>query len=57
MDPDGEIGILSSGAGITMAILDLIKMQGGRPSNFLDTAQMNADGIYQAFSLFAGNTN
>ena len=39
-----------------MAILDLIKMQGGRPSNFLDTAQMNADGIYQAFSLFAGNS-
>jgi succinyl-CoA synthetase beta subunit len=56
MDPDGEIGILSSGAGITMAILDLIKMQGGRPANFLDTAQMNAEGIYNAFSLFAGNT-
>jgi succinyl-CoA synthetase beta subunit len=56
MDPDGEIGILSSGAGITMAILDLIKMRGGRPANFLDTAQMNAEGIYNAFSLFAGNT-
>jgi succinyl-CoA synthetase beta subunit len=56
MDPDGEIGILSSGAGITMAILDLIKMHGGRPANFLDTAQMNAEGIYNAFSLFAGNT-
>lgn len=55
MDPDGEIGILSSGAGITMAILDLIKMDGGRPANFLDTAQMNAEGIYNAFSLFAGN--
>ncbi len=55
MDPDGEIGILSSGAGITMAILDLIKMGGGRPYNFLDTAQMNADGIYNAFSLFDGN--
>jgi len=56
MDPDGEIGILSSGAGITMAILDLIQMHGGRPANFLDTAQMNAEGIYNAFSLFAGNT-
>jgi succinyl-CoA synthetase beta subunit len=55
MDPDGEIGILSSGAGITMAILDLIKMRGGRPANFLDTAQMNAEGIYNAFSLFADN--
>ncbi len=56
MDRDGEIGILSSGAGITMAILDLIKMHRGRPANFLDTAQMNAEGIYNAFSLFAGNT-
>ena len=56
MDLDGEIGILSSGAGITMAILDLIQMHGGRPANFLDTAQMNAEGIYNAFSLFAGNT-
>jgi succinyl-CoA synthetase beta subunit len=55
MDPDGEIGILSSGAGITMAILDLINMHGGRPANFLDTAQMNAEGIYKAFSLFADN--
>lgn len=55
MEPNGEIGILSSGAGITMAILDLIKMQGGRPYNFLDTAQMNADGIYNAFTLFDGN--
>ena len=55
MDSDGEIGILSSGAGITMAILDLIKMLGGRPANFLDTAQMSAEGIYKAFSLFAGN--
>ena len=56
MDPDGEIGILSSGAGVTMAILDLISMRGGRPANFLDTAQMDAEGIYKAFSLFAGNT-
>ena len=56
MDPDGEIGILSSGAGITMAILDLIKMRGGRPANFLDTAQMDAEGIYNAFSLFSENT-
>jgi len=55
MDPDGEIGILSSGAGITMAILDMINMHGGRPANFLDTAQMNSEGIYKAFSLFADN--
>jgi succinyl-CoA synthetase beta subunit len=55
IEMDGDIGILSSGAGITMAILDLITMHGGRPANFLDTAQMDADGIYKAFSLFSGN--
>jgi succinyl-CoA synthetase beta subunit len=55
IEMDGNIGILSSGAGVTMAILDLISMSGGRPANFLDTAQMNAEGIYKAFSLFADN--
>lgn len=49
---DGDIGILSSGAGITMAILDLMRAGGGRPANFLDTAQMNRQGIYDAFLLF-----
>jgi succinyl-CoA synthetase beta subunit len=57
IEMDGDIGILSSGAGVTMAILDLISMRGGRPANFLDTAQMDANGIYKAFSLFAGNKN
>ncbi|MCB2190576.1 MAG: succinate--CoA ligase subunit beta [Deltaproteobacteria bacterium] len=49
---DGDIGILSSGAGITMAILDLMRAGGGKPANFLDTAQMNRQGIYDAFHLF-----
>jgi succinyl-CoA synthetase beta subunit len=49
---EGDIGILSSGAGITMAILDLMRMQGGRPANFLDTAQMDRKGIYDAFHIF-----
>jgi succinyl-CoA synthetase beta subunit len=57
IEMDGDIGILSSGAGITMAILDLISMRGGKTANFLDTAQMDAEGIYRAFSLFSGNTN
>jgi succinyl-CoA synthetase beta subunit len=50
---DGDIGILSSGAGITMAILDLMSEKGGRPGNFLDTAQMNREGIYNAFKIFS----
>ncbi len=49
---EGDIGILSSGAGITMAILDLINLKGGKPANFLDTAQMNRQGIYEAFQIF-----
>jgi len=57
IEMEGDIGILSSGAGITMAILDLISMRGGKTANFLDTAQMDAEGIYKAFSLFSGNTN
>jgi len=57
IEMEGDIGILSSGAGITMAILDLINMRGGKTANFLDTAQMDAEGIYKAFSLFSGNVN
>ena len=49
---DGDIGILSSGAGITMAIMDLMRAGGGRAANFLDTAQMNRKGIYDAFHIF-----
>jgi succinyl-CoA synthetase beta subunit len=49
---EGEIGILSSGAGITMAIMDLINLNGGKPANFLDTAQMNRQGMYEAFQIF-----
>jgi succinyl-CoA synthetase beta subunit len=49
---EGDIGILSSGAGITMAILDLIHLKGGKAANFLDTAQMNRQGIFEAFQIF-----
>ena len=52
---DGDIGILSSGAGITMSIMDLIHLGGGKPANFLDTAQMNRQGIYDAFQIFHGS--
>ena len=49
----GDIGVLSSGAGLTMAILDLIHRAGGSPANFLDTAQIDGEGIYGAFELMA----
>ena len=33
---DGNIGVLCTGAGLTMTLLDLINMAGGRPANFLE---------------------
>jgi succinyl-CoA synthetase beta subunit len=53
IDLSGDIGILSSGAGLTMTILDLIHNAGGKPANFLDTAQIDDEGIYQAFDLLS----
>ncbi len=53
IDLPGDIGILSSGAGLTMTILDLIHSAGGKPANFLDTAQIDDEGIYNAFDLLS----
>jgi succinyl-CoA synthetase beta subunit len=33
---DGDIGIISNGAGLTMATMDLLQLYGGKPANFLD---------------------
>lgn len=33
---DGDIGIIGNGAGLTMASMDLVKLNGGNPANFLD---------------------
>jgi succinyl-CoA synthetase beta subunit len=35
---DGEIGLISGGAGMTMAAMDMIAEQGGRPACFLDAS-------------------
>lgn len=51
IDLPGDIAILSSGAGLTMTILDLIHLAGGSAANFLDTAQIDDEGIYKAFEL------
>jgi len=34
---DGDIGVIGSGAGLTMTTIDLIKDFGGKPANFLET--------------------
>ncbi|MET1124685.1 MAG: ADP-forming succinate--CoA ligase subunit beta [Archaeoglobaceae archaeon] len=33
---EGDIGIMANGAGMAMATMDLIKLMGGKPANFLD---------------------
>ena len=51
IDLEGDIGILSSGAGLTMTIVDLLTRRGAAAANFLDTAQIDEQGIYRAFEL------
>lgn len=55
---DGEIGCMVNGAGLAMATMDIIKLHGGTPANFLDVGgnasenQVNADlllGMLQSF--------
>jgi len=36
VDSGGDIGIVGNGAGLTMATMDLVKLSGGRPADFLD---------------------
>lgn len=33
---EGDIGIIGNGAGLTMATMDLVKLNGGNPADFLD---------------------
>lgn len=50
---DGNIGCMVNGAGLAMAVMDLITHAGGRPANFLDTGTVNDPGrIVNAFKLF-----
>jgi succinyl-CoA synthetase beta subunit len=45
IDPEGDVGLLSTGAGLTMTVIDLIARRGGRPINFSDlrTGSMGRD--------------
>lgn len=49
---DGDIGIIGNGAGLTMATMDVVKLYGGRPANFLDIGGgARADIVEKAASL------
>jgi succinyl-CoA synthetase beta subunit len=49
---DGNIGCMVNGAGLAMATMDMIKMSGGMPANFLDVGGgANAEQVTNAFRL------
>jgi succinyl-CoA synthetase beta subunit len=49
---DGSIGCMVNGAGLAMATVDLIKLHGGQPANFLDVGgNTTAHRVTQAFKL------
>jgi succinyl-CoA synthetase beta subunit len=49
---DGDIGCMVNGAGLAMATMDVIKLAGGEPANFLDVGGgANKERVVQAFKL------
>lgn len=48
----GDIGCMVNGAGLAMATMDIIKLKGGDPANFLDVGGgANEDQVQKAFEL------
>src|SRR3990167_10612007 len=55
---DGNIGCMVNGAGLAMATMDIIKLAGGEPANFLDVGGgANAEQIKNAFRILMSDTN
>ena len=55
---DGNIGCLVNGAGLAMATMDIIKLYGGSPANFLDVGGgATAEKVAEAFKLMLHNPN
>ena len=55
---DGTIGCMVNGAGLAMATMDIIKLAGGEPANFLDVGGgANADQIRNAFRILMADDN
>ena len=54
---DGTIGCMVNGAGLAMATMDIIKLAGGEPANFLDVGGgANAGQIRQAFRMLLSDS-
>ena len=55
---DGNIGCLVNGAGLAMSTMDLIKLHGGEPANFLDVGGgANAEQVTEAFRIILSDDN
>ncbi|PQO44041.1 ADP-forming succinate--CoA ligase subunit beta [Blastopirellula marina] len=55
---EGNIGCLVNGAGLAMATMDIIKLHGGEPSNFLDVGGgANVDQVTEAFRILLADKN
>ena len=55
---DGTIGCMVNGAGLAMATMDIIKLAGGEPANFLDVGGgANAEQIRNAFKILMSDTH
>ncbi len=55
---DGNIGCLVNGAGLAMSTMDLIKLHGGEPANFLDVGGgANVEQVTEAFRILLADPN
>ena len=55
---DGSIGCMVNGAGLAMATMDIIKLNGGEPANFLDVGGgANKERVTKAFKLILSDKN
>ena len=55
---DGNVGCMVNGAGLAMATMDLIKMAGGEPANFLDVGgTADAKRVEEAFRIILRDPN
>jgi succinyl-CoA synthetase beta subunit len=53
---DGDIGCLVNGAGLAMATMDIIKLYGGQPANFLDVGGgASTEKVTEAFKIMLRN--
>jgi succinyl-CoA synthetase beta subunit len=55
---DGNIGCLVNGAGLAMSTMDLIKLHGGEPANFLDVGgSATEEAVTEAFRIILADAN